>query len=79
MSSSSLISSSLHSHVTLKPEWCDEIKLSNLMLQRKSGTIKSLQLLSTSTLGGTLARLEGRLAQLARMQGLLMNKDTHRP
>ena len=48
-SSSSLISSSLHSHVTLKPEWCDKIKLSNLLLPRKGGTIKSLQLLSTST------------------------------
>jgi len=47
-SSSSLISSSLHSHVTLKPERCDTIKLSNLLLPRKSGNIKSLQLLSTS-------------------------------
>jgi hypothetical protein len=32
-------------------EWCDKIKLSNLLLPRKGGTIKSLQLLSTS---GTL-------------------------
>jgi len=40
---SSLISSLLHSRVNL--EWCDEIKLSNLLLPRKSGTIKSLQLL----------------------------------
>ena len=47
-SSSSLISSSLHSHVTLYLKWCDKIKLSNLLLLRKSGTIKSLQLLSTS-------------------------------
>ena len=28
-------------------EWCDKIKLSNLLLPRKGGTIKSLQLLST--------------------------------
>ena len=35
----SLISSSLHSHVTLYLEWCDKIKLSNLLLPRKSGTI----------------------------------------
>jgi len=48
-SSSSLISSLLHSRVNL--EWCDNIKLSNLLLPRKSGTIKSLQVLSTS---GTL-------------------------
>ena len=41
-SSSSLISSLLHSHVNL--EWCDKIKLSNLLLPRKSGNIKSLQL-----------------------------------
>jgi len=54
-SSSSLISSLLHSHVTLNLEWCDKIKLSNLLLPRKSGTIKSLQLLSTS---GTLLALE---------------------
>jgi len=33
------------------PEWCDKIKLSNLPLPRKGGTVKSLQLLSTS---GTL-------------------------
>ena len=52
-SSSSLISSLLHSHVNL--EWCDKIKLSNLLLPRKSGTIKSLQLLSTSA---TLLELE---------------------
>ena len=44
-SSSSLISSLVHSHVNL--EWCDDIKLSNLLLPRKSCTIKSLQLLST--------------------------------
>jgi len=50
--SSSLISSLLHSHVNL--EWCDKIKLSNPLLPRKSGTIKSLQLLSTS---GTLLAL----------------------
>ena len=42
----SVISSLLHSHVNL--EWCDTIKLSNPLLPRKSGTIKSLQLLSTS-------------------------------
>ena len=30
-SSSSLISSLLHSHVTLNPEWCDKTKLSNLV------------------------------------------------
>ena len=53
VSSSSLISSLLHSHVNL--EWCDQIKLSNLLLPWKSGTIKSLQLLSTST---TLLALE---------------------
>ena len=35
-------------------EWC-EIKLSNLLLPRRGGTIKSLQLLSTS---GTLLGLE---------------------
>jgi hypothetical protein len=29
------------------PEWCEKIKLSNLLLPRKGGTIKSLQLLST--------------------------------
>jgi len=52
-SSSSLISSLLHSHVNL--EWCDKIKLSNLLLPRKSCTIKSLQLLSTSA---TLLALE---------------------
>ena len=33
--SSSSISSLLHSHVNL--EWCDKIKLSNLLLPRKSG------------------------------------------
>ena len=43
-SSSSSISSSLHSHVTFL-EWCDKIKLSNLLLPRKTGTIKSLRLL----------------------------------
>ena len=48
-SSSSLISSSLHSHVAFCLEWYDTIKLSNLRLPRKIGTIKSLQLLSTST------------------------------
>jgi len=42
LSSSSLIPSLLDSHVNL--EWCDKIKLSNLLLPRKSGTIKSLQL-----------------------------------
>ena len=42
LSSSSLISSLLHSHAIL--EWCDKIKLSNLLLPRKSGTFKSLQL-----------------------------------
>ena len=31
-SSSSLISSSLHSHVTLKPEWCDKIKLQDKVM-----------------------------------------------
>ena len=51
--SSSLISSLLHSHANL--EWCDNIKLSNLLLPWKSGTIKSLQLLSTSL---TLLALE---------------------
>jgi len=45
---SSLISSSSHSHVTLYLGWCDGIKLSNLLLPRKSGMIKSLQLLSSS-------------------------------
>jgi len=45
-SSSSLTSSSSHSHVTLL-KCCDKIKLSNLLLPRKSGTIKSLQILST--------------------------------
>ena len=50
---SSLIFSLLHSHANL--EWCDKIKLSNLLLPRKSGTIKSLQLLSTSA---TLLALE---------------------
>ena len=36
------------------PEWCDKTKLSNLLLPQKGGTIKSLQLLSTSgTLLGT--------------------------
>jgi hypothetical protein len=39
---------SLHSHATLLLEWCDKIKLSNLLLPRKSVTIKILQLLSTS-------------------------------
>ena len=34
----SLISSLLHSHVNL--EWCDKIKLSSLLLPRKSGTMK---------------------------------------
>ena len=33
------------------PEWCDNIKLSNLLLPRKGGTNTGLQLLSTS---GTL-------------------------
>jgi len=42
--SGSASSSSLHSHATLFLEWCDKIKLSNLLLPRKSGTIKSLQL-----------------------------------
>ena len=46
-SSSSSISSSLHSHVPLKPEWCEEIQLSNLLLPR-CGNIKSLNLLSTA-------------------------------
>jgi hypothetical protein len=36
----------LHSHATFLLEWCDKIKLSNLLLPRKSGTIKGLQLLS---------------------------------
>ena len=45
-SSSSLLSSLLHSYVNLK--WCEKIKLSNLLLPRKGGTIKSLRLLSTS-------------------------------
>ena len=40
-SSFSLIPSLLHSHVNL--EWCDKIKLSNLLLPRKSGTIKRPQ------------------------------------
>ena len=43
------MSSSLHSHVTFYLEWCDEIKLSNLPLPRKSGTIKRFQLLSTKS------------------------------
>ena len=47
-SSSSLISSLLHSHVTLNLKWCDTIKLSDLLMSRKSGSIKRLQLLSTS-------------------------------
>ena len=38
-----VVSSSLHSHVTL--EWCDAI--SSLLLPRKSGIIKSLQLIIT--------------------------------
>ena len=42
---------SLHSQATCLLEWCDTIKLSDLLLPRKSGTIKSLQLLLTS---GTL-------------------------
>jgi len=41
--------------ITLNLEWCDKIKPTNLLLPRKSGTIKSLQLLSTS---GTLLALE---------------------
>ena len=45
-SSSSSTSSLLPSHVNL--EWCDKFKLSNLLLPRKSGTGKRLQLLSTS-------------------------------
>ena len=45
--SSSLISSISHSHINL--EWCDKIKLSCLMLPRKSGTIKSLQLVCTDS------------------------------
>jgi len=53
-SSSSSLTSSLHSHVNL--EWCDEIKLANLLLPRKSGTIKSLQLLSTSIRFGPSAK-----------------------
>ena len=44
--SSSLTSFSLHLHVTFLA-WCDTIKLSNLLLPRKSVTIKRLQLLST--------------------------------
>jgi len=40
----SLISSLLHSYVNL--EWCDIIKLSNLLLPRQSGNIKSLPQLS---------------------------------
>ena len=55
MMTSSLISSLLHSHVTLNLEWCDTIKLSNLLLPWKSGTTKRLQLLSTSE---TLLALE---------------------
>ena len=47
--SSTSISSSLHSHVTLNLKWGDNSKLSNLLRPRNSGTIKSLQLLSTST------------------------------
>ena len=47
-SSSLLISSLSHAHATLNLEWCDKMKLSNLRLPRKSGTFKSLQLLSTS-------------------------------
>ena len=38
-SSSSLISSLLHSHVNL--EWCDKIKLLNLLLPQKSSTWRS--------------------------------------
>jgi len=34
--------------VTLNLEWCDKIKLSNLLLPRNSGTIKSLQLIESS-------------------------------
>ena len=44
---SSLISSSIHSHVPFYLELCDIIKVSNLLLPRKSGTFKSLQPLST--------------------------------
>jgi hypothetical protein len=39
---------SSHSHATFLLEWCDKIKLSNLLLPRKSGNIKSLQLPSTA-------------------------------
>lgn len=47
---SSLISSLSHSHITLKLKWCDEIKLSNLLLSRKRDTVKRIQLLSLSAL-----------------------------
>jgi len=38
--SSSLRSSSLHSHVTLYLKWCDKIKISNLLLPRKSAVVR---------------------------------------
>ena len=49
---SSSISSLLRSHAILNLKWCDRIKLSNILLPRKRGTIKSLQLLSTSVACG---------------------------
>ena len=45
------------------PVWCDKIKLSNLLLPRKGGTFKSLQLLSTS---GTFSDLNCRTRSKAR-------------
>ena len=48
--SSSLIPSLLLSYVNL--EWCDKTNLSNLLLLRKSGTIKRLQLLSRAPNSG---------------------------
>ena len=48
-SSSSLIPSLSHSHVNL--EWCEDIKLPNLLLPRKCDAIKSLQLLLTRRSG----------------------------
>ena len=52
---SSSISFLSHSRVTFNLEWCDQIKLSDALMPRKSGTIKSLQQLSTS---GTVLALE---------------------
>ena len=65
---------SLHSHVTFYLEWCDKIKLSNLLLPRKSGTIKSLQLISTiqnslALTARTVWRFRGFVQGVFRVQG----------